>query len=177
MILESFGYLVNNDPNGNLTAAGKGWVKPLTGTKPPHAPSGGPSIRYSEGYYYTITGGSTVDLFRSNDLTNWVASPHNPMIKPTTPDANIAPLAGFNRSYERKGFGPMHDCPSCWDHNSNDGDLCCLNTPEPLNESWLVWGASTQGRHPTPPVTHGSTNAVGRAPIALAELLAGSFDS
>ena len=177
MILEAFSFLINDDPNGNLTEGGTGWVRPTNGTAAPHAPAGGPSIRYSEGYYYCITGGHEVELYRSSDLKTWVGSTHNPLIKPHPEDAKIAPYAGFNKpgEAERKGFGPMHQFPQNWDHNSNDGDVCCLNTPEPYNQSWLVWGASTQGGKPTPPVTHGSTNALGHADIPLAELLAGYF--
>jgi len=170
MILEPFGFLINNDPTGNLTAFGAGWLKPSTGTAAPKsAPSGGPSIRFSNGYYYIFTGGRNVELYRSQDLLNWAASPFNPLIKPSAADANVAPLAGFNQSFEEKGFGPMHDCPTCWDLNSNDGDVCCMT--EELNESWLVWGASTQGGKPKPPVMHGSTNAVGHATMPLSQLL------
>ena len=64
MILEPFTFLVNNNADGDLT---HGWV-PATGSKSPHAPGGGPSIRFEAGHYYVITGGQTVMLCRSKDL-------------------------------------------------------------------------------------------------------------
>lgn len=64
MILESFMFKVNNNADGDLS---HGWVD-ASGSKPPHAPSGGPSIRHEGGYYYVITGGTTVMLCRSKDL-------------------------------------------------------------------------------------------------------------
>lgn len=68
MILEPFMFKVNNNADGNLSY---GWVD-ATGSKPPHAPSGGPSIRHEGGYYYVITGGRTVMLCRSKDLGTWI---------------------------------------------------------------------------------------------------------
>ena len=56
--------MVNNNADGDLS---HGWA-PATGSTPPHASSGGPSIRHEEGYYYVITGGTTVMLCRSTDL-------------------------------------------------------------------------------------------------------------
>jgi hypothetical protein len=61
MILEPFTFMVNNNADGNLSY---GWI-PATGSKAPHAPGGGPSIRYEGGHYYVITGGTTVMLCRS----------------------------------------------------------------------------------------------------------------
>lgn len=161
--------MLNNAPDGNLTS---GWFKP--DQVAPHAPSGGPSIRFANGHYYVITGGRTVELYRSPDLKNWTASPHNPMIHPTPADAKVAPYAGFPDSWQRKGFGPNMDNWQAWDWNSNDGDVCCMSPNS--TTSWLVWGASTQGQHPRPPVQHGCTNAVGSAPMPLAELLGKYFE-
>jgi hypothetical protein len=53
----------------------------------------------------------------------------------------------------RKGFDNMMKNFSAWDHYSNDGDVCCTDQEAAVaaghgssNQSWLVWGASTQGR-------------------------------
>lgn len=170
MILESFGFMLNNDPDGNLTRSGS-WV--LAKSKAPHAPSGGPSIRFSDGFYYILTGGHNVELYRSPDLQTWQPSQYNPLIEPTPADAKIAPYAGFAASADRKGFAPMEANWTLWDWNSNDGDVCCMS-PE-ANMSWLVWGASTQGRHPKPPVKHGSTNAIGTSTMLLPDLLASYY--
>ena len=96
------------------------------------------------------------------------------MIRPTPADATVAPYAGFNESAARKGFGPNEAHWKNWDWNSNDGDVCCLSPNS--TESWFVWGASTQGRQPIPPVKEGCTNAVGNAPLPLSKLLPLYFD-
>jgi len=171
MILESFGFMINNDPDGNLTRPGS-WV--LANSSAPHAPSGGPSIRFSNGFYYILTGGHNVELYRSVDLRNWSASPHNPLIQPRPADAKIAPYADFAASATRKGFIPMENNWTLWDWNSNDGDICCMAPGS--NMSWLVWGASTQGRKPKPPVTHGCTNAIATSTMPLSDLLAAYYN-
>jgi len=81
----------------------------------------------------------------------------------------VAPYAGFPASAQRKGFGPNEANWRDWDWNSNGGDICCL-APNSTT-SWLVWGASTQGSKPHPPVTQGCTNAVGSSPMPLSQLL------
>ena len=85
-----------------------------TGSKPPHAPSGGPSIRHEAGHYYVITGGTTVMLCRSKDLG--ASDPWNctVMVKPTgrggaagPGDGAVSPFAGFAKDAERKDFPVM----------------------------------------------------------------------
>eukprot|EP00041_Stephanoeca_diplocostata_P003034 m.31478 g.31478 ORF g.31478 m.31478 type:complete len:923 (-) comp13977_c0_seq1:581-3349(-) len=171
MIVEPFDFLINNNTDGNLT--GPGWVK--VDSKQPHGIAiGGPSIRFSNGYYYVFTGGHNVFVWRSKDLQTWEPSTRGPLIYPTPNDANVAPYAGFPAVAAAEGFGPMHDHWTYWDHNSNDGDVCCMHPN--ASGSWLVWGASTQGGKPTPPVTHGSTNALGRnATTPLPRLLEAYF--
>lgn len=92
MILEPFGFMINNAQDGNIT---RGWVH-ANATAPKGAPAGGPSMRFSDGYYYVITGGKTVNLYRSPDLRTWVASPHNPMIHPTPADAKVRNPTGVD---------------------------------------------------------------------------------
>lgn len=54
--------------------------------------------------------------------------------------------------------------------------VCCMHANISA-EAYIVWGASTQGRAPHPPLTgsDGGTNAVGVAPMALTEMLAAYF--
>eukprot|EP01043_Picozoa_sp_COSAG02_P084162 COSAG02_NODE_22042_length_765_cov_1.531532_1_plen_238_part_01 len=88
MILEPFTFLLNNNADGDLT---HGWTA-ATGSKSPHAPGGGPSIRFEDGHYFVITGGQTVMLCRSKDLgasdpwncQTMIAPPFHPHGKPTT---------------------------------------------------------------------------------------------
>lgn len=169
MILESFIFMAVDAPHGNLT--GSPWFR-LQSVDPP-APSGGPSIRFSDGYYYIITGGHTVELFRTSDFKSWENSVHNSFIKPTPDDATESPYCDFPDTAETKGFGPMKHHYRLWDWFSNDGDVCCIDPA--VNGSWVVWGASTQGRTPTPPVKVGTSNAIGYSPLPLPKLLAKYF--
>ena len=58
---------------------------------------------------------------------------------------------------------------------ANDADICCTN----VTSSYLVWGASTQGGAPKPPVPHNQScvNVVGTSPLKLPELLDAFFDT
>lgn len=60
--------------------------------------------------------------------------------------------------------------------NSNDADICCMHA-NVSDKAYVIWGASTQGGPPKPPLTgtDAGTNAVGVAPMALTEMLAGYF--
>lgn len=145
-------------------------------------PCGGPSVRWapepgnaSRGYYYRITGGHHVALARSRDLREPWQSVE--MIVPTAADANVAPFAGFPGSEARKGFPVNHAHWEAWDLNSNDADVCCMD--ESVNGSYLVWGASTQGGKPRPPVPHNEScaNVVGTSARKLPELLDAFFSS
>eukprot|EP00039_Didymoeca_costata_P007837 m.104457 g.104457 ORF g.104457 m.104457 type:complete len:145 (-) comp13843_c0_seq2:18-452(-) len=63
-----------------------------------------------------------------------------------------------------KPFVPYwRDNPHSWDENSNDADLCCIH--ENVSDTYIIWGASTQGRSPKPPLTgtDAGTNVVGMA--------------
>ena len=78
---------------------------------------------------------------------------------------------------EARPFAPFWEGSnaSSWDKNANDGDMCCLH-PD-VNESYLIWGASTQGRRPDPPLTgsDAGTNAVATAGVPLDQLLMAYF--
>ena len=124
-----------------------------------------------------FTGSCTVGIFRSSDLQTWEASKHGEFIHPTAADATVAPLAAFNRSAARKGFGPMQRNPAGWDTGSNDADVCCLTPPAlQMNESWLVWGVSDQCGHTSGAKVSGNSNAVGRAAVPLDQLLPAYFE-
>lgn len=166
MILEPFIFMLNNNVDGNLS---HGWFS--VRSKAPDADSGGPSLRFEDGFYYVITGGHKVYVVRSKDLQTW--EPAAVMISPSAADAQAAPLANFPAEAHRKGFDTMSD-PADWDWNSNDADVCCHGV-DPSVGSWLIWGASTQGRAPKPPATHAQTNVVGFANVTLAELLSSFF--
>mmetsp|Transcript_1515 Transcript_1515/g.3944 ORF Transcript_1515/g.3944 Transcript_1515/m.3944 type:complete len:359 (+) Transcript_1515:48-1124(+) len=175
MILEPFTFMVNDNADGDLS---RGWVA-AAGSKAPHAPSGGPSIRYEGGKYYVITGGKTVVVCRSADLGMTDAWNCTTMINPTGKggaagpgDAAVAPYVGFAKDAARKHFAVMQQNVSDWDWNSNDADVCCTGGSSP---SFLVWGASTQGHKPDlPPGSPSCTNAIGRANVTL-EVLLDSF--
>lgn len=167
--------IINATADGNLT---KGWTT-VPGSK--KGPCGGPSTRWtydpqnkSAGYYYRITGGHHVMLARSRDLRDpWQSVT---MIQPTQPDATVAPFAGFPRTYKSKGFELNIQHWTAWDRNSNDADVCCMD-PSWVNGSYVIWGASTQGGAPDPPVprNQSQTNVVGTSPQPLAELLDAFF--
>ena len=170
------GFRILDAPDGNLTT---GWVVP-DGTE--KGPCGGPSVRWapepgnsSRGYYYRITGGHTVALARSRDLRDPWQSVE--MISPTPQDANVSRFLGFADRASRLGFQLNHDHWTAWDRNSNDADVCCMDPT--VNGSFLVWGASTQGGKPDPPVPHNQScvNAVGTSALKLPELLDAFFDT
>ena len=65
-------FAINNNADGDLT---KGW-EPIPGAVNPPL-NGGPSIRWNplDGLYYTILGGSHVELVRTRDFKTWERSP------------------------------------------------------------------------------------------------------
>jgi hypothetical protein len=83
MISEPFNFFINNDHDGNLTAAGGGWTL-APGQRTPPGAGGGVSMQWAAdpasnssdsdagpGYYYTVTGGRSVGFARSRDLKVW----------------------------------------------------------------------------------------------------------
>jgi hypothetical protein len=82
MISEGDSFFINNDPNGNLTAGGAGWTKPAQKSHP--GGSGGVSMQWAPdhtdatkpGWYYSVTGGSSVGFARSRDLLLWEGGYH-----------------------------------------------------------------------------------------------------
>jgi hypothetical protein len=83
MISEGDPFFINNDPDGNLTAAGAGWTYPDQHKHP--GGSGGVSMQWAAdssdptkpGWYYSVTGGSSVGLARSRDLKVWDSHGYN----------------------------------------------------------------------------------------------------
>ena len=61
--------------------------------------------------------------------------------------------------------------------NSNDADVCCMNSGGEPNKSYVIWGAGTQGRAPDVPLTKRNhcANVVGTANVSLPQLLADHF--
>lgn len=196
MFLECFAWAVNNNADGNLTT---GWAL-LPGTRaPPGAPCGGPSFVYSptDLFYYILTGGNVVRLYRTSDFVSWAESSPAPFIAPGEGDAAVAPFAGFAATaatrgsppnahvgvpepFPRRPFSPFWEGANwtAWVRNSNDADICCMHTD--VGESYVIWGASTQGGPPGPPLTgsDAGTNAVAVADgLRLDELLAAYFPS
>ncbi len=192
MFLEPFTYAVNNATDGNLT---RGWTV-VNSLAPPGGASGGPCFTYNplDGYFYILTGGHVVQLFRTRDFLTWNESTPAPFISPSAGDGLVAPFNGFAAVAARKGSPPQkrvnvpEDFPfvpfdpvwqanfSTWDRNSNDGDFCCQHADVP--DAYVIWGASTQGRPPLPPLTgtDASTNSVGVARgLPLQALLAAYF--
>lgn len=173
MILEPFIFYLNNNADGDLS---HGWFE-APNTTTPLMPAGGPSIRWSRGYYYVISGGHHVFLARSKDLrTNWESTL---LVQPTIADGTIASLAGFPESASRKGFDTMSGKHWVdWDWNSNDADVCCYNAADEDDATtWIVWGAGTQGAKPKPPAVNSFTNVVATRNIPLADFLENAFSS
>lgn len=192
MFLECFTWLVNDAPDGNLT---HGWSI-VTSNAPPGASCGGPSFTYNpvDDYFYILTGGRVVQLFRTLDFLNWTESRLAPFIYPSAGDALIADVNGFSAVSTIKGSPPQkyvnvpEDFPfipfnpvwmsnwTSWSLNSNDGDFCCQHHDVP--DTWIIWGASTQGRAPKPPLTgtDASTNSVAtKTGMTLNALLSAYF--
>ena len=193
MILEPFFFAINAGDGSDLST---GWVL-LQGTKAPPAPSGGPMIVYSpyDFYYYILTGGKNVFLYRTLDFQTWVESSPSPFIAPSEEDALVSPYSGFPSAslikgsppnshvgvaepFPRRPFSPywMGANWSAWSKNSNDGDMCCIHEGFG-NRSIIIWGASTQGRPPSPPLdgTDASTNSVATISLPLHAMLASYF--
>eukprot|EP00051_Salpingoeca_urceolata_P016628 m.222144 g.222144 ORF g.222144 m.222144 type:complete len:384 (+) comp18732_c1_seq9:288-1439(+) len=190
MFLECFTWAINNNDDGDLT---KGWV--LINSTAPHAPCGGPSMRYSpaDGYYYILTGGHTVSLLRTEDFQTWQESTPSPFISPAATHAQVANLSNFPVAAKHKGSPPnkyvgipepdpivtfnpsWRDNWQAWLENSNDADICCMHGD--VKESWVLWGGSTQGGHPAPPLdgTDAGVNVVATANMPLTDLLAKYF--
>ena len=174
MILElSPRFALNNNADGDLT---QGWF-PIPGAIDP-PDNGGPSIRWNplDSMYYAILGGTHVELIRTRDFKVWERSPNRPFIEPSPADGTIAPYAGFPELAQARGFVPMENT-SRWDWNSNDADVCCMNSKADV--SYVVWGAGTQGRTPHPPLTKANhcANVIATANISLPQLLANHFKS
>ena len=146
-------------------------------------------------HYYILTGGNVVRLYRTQDCVTWTESARAPFIAPDEGDAAVAPFAGFANTagtrgsppyahvgvpepYPRRPFVPYWAGSNwtAWVHNSNDADVCCMHTDVP--DGYVIWGASTQGGPPGPPLTgtDAGTNAVAVAPgMRLDALLAAYF--
>lgn len=139
MFLEEFSWAINN--GDDLTT---GWVL-LNGTRaPPGAPAGGPMILYSgyDLFYYILTGGNTVHLYRTQNFYDWVESTPSPFIAPSEGDAAVSPFSNFPARALFRGtpdnahvgvpnpgplraFDPwwMGQNYTAWVRNSNDGDM------------------------------------------------------
>ena len=92
-----------------------------------------PSVRYlpSDGYYYVISGGHTVELARSKDLLSWEASNQSTLfIMPSSRDvlAATSVMKSAATNLQKGGWYLSAPHRQMWDHASNDADMCC--------ESW-----------------------------------------
>ncbi|CAB9504159.1 hypothetical protein SEMRO_188_G081070.1 [Seminavis robusta] len=89
MMAEPYSFYGNNNGNGDLF---QGWSLVANTTQPSgvsFVPIGGPSIRYSQGHYYVLTGGDHVELLRTTNLHQWGHSPNSP---PTNESINSLTL-------------------------------------------------------------------------------------
>ena len=192
MILECFHFAVNDNADGNLT---HGWTLLAGAVAPPGAPCGGPSITYSplDDFFYVLTGGSEVWLERTQDFASWELSSPSPFIAPSAGDGLASAMQGFSAAATTRGSPPARavgvpeNFPfvpfepvwrenwDSWAQNSNDADSCCMHSA--VNSSIVIWGASTQGGPPAPPLdgTGASSNSIGVAPVPLTQLLASYF--
>jgi hypothetical protein len=192
MFLECFTWLVNDNENGDLTS---GWSL-VQSTNPPGGACGGPSFTYSadDDFFYILTGGHTVQLYRTSNFSAWELSSPSPFITPSAGDALISPFNGFSAVATKKGSPPQAhvNVPepfpfvpfdpvwminwTSWSENSNDGDVCCQHVN--VTDAYVIWGASTQGRKPSAPLdgTDASTNSVAvKSGSTLNQLLASYF--
>jgi hypothetical protein len=193
MMLECFHFAIN--AGTNLTS---GWVLLPNTTVPAGAPCGGPTMRYNpnDGYYYILTGGTYVHMYRTLDFVAWEESNPSPFITPAEGDAEVAPFqdfpaaatikgsppnlhVGVPQPYPRRPFTPYWQGSNwtSWVENSNDADICCLHA-NVSDAAYIIWGASTQGRPPKPPLTgtDAGTNAVAIAQgLPLWEMLSAYF--
>jgi hypothetical protein len=193
MFLECFVFLVNDAADGNLT---RGWSV-VESTAPPGGACGGPSFTYSpeDDHFYILTGGRTVQLFRTLNFSAWAESSPSPFIAPSPEDGLVAPFAGFPAvAATEKGsppqahvnvpepfpfvpFDPVWTANwSSWALNSNDADVCCQHAN--VSDAWLIYGTSTQGRPPKAPLdgTDAGTNSVAvQRGVSINQLLAAYF--
>ena len=162
---------VNNNADGNLT---QGWHS--LGKR-----GGGfacPSIAYlpSDGYYYVISGGHTVDLQRSRDLQTWEKAGEH-FIQNGPADAQITALVdGPTNIAHVPNASVSLENRSRWDHDANDGDFCCESWggAKDVTASWVVWGADGQGASGWKAGPEGFA-AIGTANVTLDALLQSYF--
>ena len=138
-------WAVNNGTDGDLT---KNWI-----TLDSAVYKGGvvacPSVRYlpSDGYYYTISGGTHIHIQRSKDLKTWEES-KNLFIVPSVEDVKVPNVTNskYNFDQEPTSWWSIGN-QSKWDHDSNDADFCCESWggAKDVKGSYVVWGVSDQG--------------------------------
>lgn len=146
-------WAVNNNANGDLT---QGWIT-LSSEQAHGGSLACPSVRYlpSDGYYYTVSGGSNIILQRSKDLLNWEKSLGSsaPFIRPSASDVQVATdIMATAAENLCNGYADL-SIPywSKWDRDSNDADLCCESwggaSPEKGGPaiSYVLWGSDGQG--------------------------------
>lgn len=192
MHLECFAWAINNNADGNLSY---GWEL-LNDTHQPNAPCGGPSMKFNplDGYYYLLTGGNIVALVRTNDFQTWSHSKYYPFIQPQHNDSLIADLqnwpaeakirgsppnagVGEPEPFDKVPFDPYwHQNWTSWNWNSNDADSCCMHAD--VKTAHLIWGASTQGKDPSLPLTgsDAGANVIASADMPLTKFFAAAFD-
>merc|ERR1711904_351078 len=87
-----------------------------------------PSVRYlpSDGYYYTVSGGSIVQLQRSKDLLKWEKA-SIPFIQASPADILVASsvMSSAAKNLERSHANLSFPFREKWDRDSNDADFCC----------------------------------------------------
>merc|ERR1740117_596849 len=91
-------------------------------------------------------------------------------------DGTVSEFAGFPAIAAARGFEPMENTTR-WDWNSNDADVCCMNSGGEEGVSYVIWGAGTQGQAPLQPLTKANhcANVVATANVSLPQLLADHF--
>jgi hypothetical protein len=150
----------------------------------------------ADSFYYILTGGQQVFLYRTQDFVTWQNSNSSPFLSPSEEDALIAPYVDFSARAAIVGapsntgvgvpapFPPRPFQPywmggnwTSWAQNNNDADVCCMH--KDVQEAYVIWGASTQGRSPKPPLDgrDAGTNSVGVAAMPLTQMLSSYFNS
>jgi hypothetical protein len=176
-------WAVNDNEDGDLS---HGWT-----TLPASAAGGGvlacPSVRFlpSDGYYYTVSGGSIIPLMRSKDLLVWEeanCTASAPFIQSASGDIRVASSVMHSASANlARGMANLSfPHRSLWDKDANDADLCCESwggaSPEKGGPSisYVLWGADGQGSSGWVGGPEGFA-AIGTANVTLEKLLQSYF--
>ena len=100
-----------------------------------YAPNGAPLLRFHDGWYFYICligdydKGFNTCIFRSRDLKEWEASPHNPILPFDENDRKIHPQARLTPAQ-------LQNIATAVNINASDMDMCEYNGKVIVSYSW-----------------------------------------